>query len=79
MLATATGIGAGLSNLAAGFIVKEAGFDAGFLTLAAVAAMGSLFFAMAMPETIPARKQSLLHPFDSTPVADGNPNFFWTK
>ena len=52
-LATATGVGAGLSNLLAGFVVKEAGFDAGFLMLAAIAAVGTLFFALAMPETRP--------------------------
>ncbi len=51
-LATATGVGAGLSNVLAGFVVKEAGFDAGFLTLAAIAAAGTLYFALAMPETM---------------------------
>lgn len=50
-LATATGIGAGLSNVLAGFVVKEAGFDAGFLTLAVIAAGALAFFAFAMPET----------------------------
>jgi MFS family permease len=50
-LSTATGIGAGLSNLIAGFVVKGAGFDAGFIMLAAIAAVGTLFFALAMPET----------------------------
>jgi MFS family permease len=50
-LATATGIGAGLSNLIAGFVVKGAGFDAGFIMLAAIAAVGTLYFALAMPET----------------------------
>ena len=53
-LATATGVGAGLSNLLAGFVVKEAGFDAGFVTLAAIAGAAMLFFAVAMPETMPA-------------------------
>jgi MFS family permease len=52
-LATATGIGAGMSNVLAGFVVQEAGFDAGFLLLAAIAAVGTLFFALAMPETRP--------------------------
>ena len=52
-LATATGVGAGLSNLMAGFVVKGAGFDAGFLMLSAIAAVGTLFFALAMPETRP--------------------------
>jgi MFS family permease len=54
-LATATGIGAGLSNLLAGFVVKAAGFDAGFVMLAAIAAVGTLFFWLAMPETRPSR------------------------
>ena len=50
-LATATGVGAGASNLMAGFVVQAAGFDAGFVTLAAVAGVGLLFFTLAMPET----------------------------
>jgi hypothetical protein len=50
-LATATGIGAGLSNLLAGFVVKAAGFDAGFITLAAIAAAAAVVYAVAMPET----------------------------
>jgi MFS family permease len=54
-LATATGVGAGLSNLLAGFVVKAAGFDAGFVMLAAIAAVGTLFFWLAMPETRPSR------------------------
>jgi MFS family permease len=53
-LATATGVGAGLSNLIAGFVVKAAGFDAGFIMLTAIAAVGSVFFAVAMPETRPS-------------------------
>jgi MFS family permease len=61
-LATATGIGAGLSNVLAGFVVQAAGFDAGFLTLAAIAAAGTLFFAVAMPETWPTERGSLLEP-----------------
>ncbi len=50
-LATATVLGAALSNLLSGFVVKASGFDAGFLTLAAVAASGLLFYVAAMPET----------------------------
>jgi MFS family permease len=62
-LATATGVGAGLSNLLAGFVVKEAGFDAGFLTLAVIAGAGLLFFALAMPETRgPAEDMDEAHP-----------------
>ncbi len=51
-LATATGVGAGLSNLLAGFVVKEAGFNAGFVTLAVIAAVAAIFYAVAMPETL---------------------------
>jgi MFS family permease len=50
-LATATGLGAALSNLLTGYIVGAAGFDAGFLALAAIAGVALAFFAMAMPET----------------------------
>jgi MFS family permease len=50
-LATATGLGAALSNLATGAVVKAAGFDAGFLMLAGIAALALGFFAFAMPET----------------------------
>jgi MFS family permease len=52
-IATATGVGAGLSNLVAGFVVKAGGFDTGFVTLAAIACAGTLFFTVAMPETAP--------------------------
>jgi MFS family permease len=67
-LATATGVGAGLSNLLAGFVVKEAGFDAGFITLAAIAGAGTLFFALAMPETMVADRLPPSHPADATPL-----------
>jgi predicted MFS family arabinose efflux permease len=50
-LATATGLGAALSNLLTGLVVRAAGFDAGFFTLAALAATGLVFFAAAMPDT----------------------------
>lgn len=55
-LATATGIGAALSNLLTGFVVHAAGFNAGFVTLAAIAGAGLLFFAAAMPETRDLKK-----------------------
>ena len=61
-LATATGVGAGLSNLVAGFVVKGAGFDAGFIMLAAIAAVGTIFFALAMPETRPSVEQTEVRP-----------------
>jgi MFS family permease len=67
-LATASGIGAGLSNLLAGFVVKGAGFDAAFLTLAAIAAAATLFYAAAMPETMQAPCPA---PPDAAPMAAG--------
>jgi hypothetical protein len=56
------GIGAGIFGVVSvlvvadltkmtGFVVEAAGFDAGFVTLAAIAGGAALFFALAMPET----------------------------
>ena len=70
-LATATGLGAGLSNLIAGFIVKAAGFDAGFITLALIAAASTLFFALAMPETLQSHTKAEGDRADLTPLATG--------
>ncbi len=64
-IATAHGIGASLSNLVAGYIVQMAGYSAAFLTLAGVAVMALVLFAVAMPETRPARG----HASVVTPVA----------
>jgi hypothetical protein len=56
-VATAQGIGASLSNAVAGQVVVEAGDDAAFLTLAAIAAIAGLLFWWAMPEShVPARR-----------------------
>jgi sugar phosphate permease len=52
VLGTATGIGAATSHAVTGFVVQAAGYDAGFLTLAAIAALALCFYACAMPETI---------------------------
>jgi MFS family permease len=52
-IATATGVGAALSTGVAGFIVVKAGYDAAFLSLAAIAAIGLGLFAVMMPETKP--------------------------
>ena len=57
-IATATGIGAALSTGVAGFIVVHAGYDAAFLSLAAVAAIGLGLFAVMMPETAPYQGRS---------------------
>jgi MFS family permease len=50
-IATAQSIGAGLSNLAAGFVVQAWGYHAGFLALAGMAAVVLILFSIAMPET----------------------------
>lgn len=50
-IATAVGIGAALSQVIAGSIVHSAGFNAGFLFLAAVAAAGLGLLWFFMPET----------------------------
>lgn len=55
-LATATVIGAALSNLLIGFVVQAAGFNVGFLTLAGIAVAGLLFYAATMPETLDSKR-----------------------
>lgn len=50
-VATAQGIGASVSNAAAGFVVVHAGYDAAFLALGALAALGGVVFWWLMPET----------------------------
>jgi MFS family permease len=52
-IATATGLGGALSAATAGFIVIEAGYNAAFLFLAAVAAAALGLFVALMPETGP--------------------------
>jgi MFS family permease len=51
-IATATGLGGALSAAVAGFIVVEAGYNAAFLFLAAIAAAGLIGFCALMPETL---------------------------
>jgi MFS family permease len=53
LVALSVGIGAGLSNLTAGFVVQWFGYPIGFLYLAAIAVGGLLFSAVLMPETRP--------------------------
>jgi predicted MFS family arabinose efflux permease len=50
-IVTAQGIGAALSTTLAGLVVIHAGHSVAFVTLGAVAAVGSLVFLFAMPET----------------------------
>lgn len=59
LLNTAIGIGAGLSNLIAGFVVQKAGYHVGFLTLAAIATVALGVFYLAMPETKPASARKI--------------------
>lgn len=51
MLATAMGIGGFLSNLMAGFLVQKAGYNVGFLVLAAIAAVAVAVFWFFVPES----------------------------
>jgi predicted MFS family arabinose efflux permease len=44
----------------AGFVAKEAGYNASFLTMAAIAALALVFFWFFMPET-----KSTAHPVSS--------------
>jgi MFS family permease len=50
-IATAQGIGASVSGLAAGVVVDHFGYRAVFLSLAAAAAVALIVFAIGMPET----------------------------
>ena len=53
LVALSTGLGAAASNVCAGFVVQFFGFTIGFVTLAAIAVGGLVFFASLMPETKP--------------------------
>ncbi len=50
-ISAAVGMGASLSNVMAGFVVQQAGYDAAFLTLAAIAGVAFAFFWLSVPET----------------------------
>ncbi len=64
LVALSTGIGAGISNFTAGFVVQSFGYPASFLTLAAIALSALVFFGLLMPETRPdvAKKSLNRHP-----------------
>lgn len=55
VVATATGLGASLSNGVTGFIVHSAGFNGAFFFLAVIAAIALAIFCRFMPETGGAR------------------------
>ena len=73
-VATAQGIGASLSGLAAGVIVDHFGYSAAFLTSAAVAAVAFAALALAMPETAhpddPAAVEAVPAVVDGWPATD---------
>jgi sugar phosphate permease len=50
-IGTAVGIGASSSNLLGGKVVQQLGYQAGFVTMAAIAALALAVFWVAMPET----------------------------
>ncbi len=50
-ITSAWGVGASLSNFAAGWIVVTAGYHAAFMSLGAIAAAGFALYLIAMPET----------------------------
>ena len=54
LVQTLVGVGAALSNLAIGFLAKVAGYNAGFFSVAAIAAIGLGWYWFAVPETKPA-------------------------
>jgi predicted MFS family arabinose efflux permease len=65
-IATAVGIGASLSNSLAGLVAKSAGYNAGFLTMAAIAAVALAFFWYFMPETKTAPSDQAISQLAST-------------
>jgi len=56
-IATAQGIGAFLSNSVSGYLAKNQGDNFTFFTLAAIAAVGLVFFWVFMPETLHMAKE----------------------
>jgi predicted MFS family arabinose efflux permease len=67
LVALSTGLGAGASNVFAGFVVQIFGYTTGFLALAAIAVGGLAFFASFMPETKPEEE------IGSTPAQGDKP------
>jgi predicted MFS family arabinose efflux permease len=65
LVALATGLGASTSNVVAGFVVQTFGYPTGFMTLAAVAILALLFFAILMPETGPGSEPRINLPGSS--------------
>jgi MFS family permease len=51
LVALCVSIGTSLSNVTAGFITKNMGFNGGFIFLAIIAILGLMFYTLLMPET----------------------------
>jgi sugar phosphate permease len=51
VVGTVQGVGGSLSNVVAGVIVIQAGYDAAFLALSVVATLAFLLVLVALPET----------------------------
>jgi predicted MFS family arabinose efflux permease len=68
LVALSTGLGAALSNLCSGFVVQVFGYTVGFITLAAIAFGGLIFFALLMSETKPEESTRLKLPQGDTPT-----------
>lgn len=66
---TVHAVGGIISGSMAGLIVVRVGYDAAFLTLAAIAALGGLLFWLAMPET----RRAIPADGDAPPTARGAP------
>lgn len=67
LVALATGLGASLSNVVAGFVVQRFDYPTGFMTLAAIAIIALGFFTFLMPETGSRRRTTA----DLPTVGDG--------
>ena len=59
-VATAQGVGASLSGLAAGVIVDHLGYSAAFLTFGAAACVALVTLFVVMPETAPDRSKAIV-------------------
>ena len=68
LVALSTGLGATASNVCAGFVVQVFGYTVGFITLAAIAFGGLIFFALLMPETKSEESTRLKSPQGDTPT-----------
>lgn len=68
-ISTVFGLGAALSNGLAGWVVRESGYNAAFLTLAAIAAVAFVLLWVAVPETSDISDRPV-----ETPLPGANPS-----